>query len=109
MAIIGAGPAGLAAAEWLARAGFRVTIFEAHPYAGGMVAGAIPAYRLPQAQIDQDLAVLERLGVEIRYGQRAGVDVMLDDLRGQGFGQVFIAVGAQKAKTLGPPATIRAT
>ena len=103
VAIIGAGPAGLAAAEWLARAGVRVTIFEAHPYAGGMVAGAIPAYRLPQAQIDQDLAVLERLGVELRYGQRAGVDVMLDDLRGQGFGQVFIAVGAQKAKTLGLP------
>ncbi len=51
-----------------ARAGIGVTIFEAHPYAGGMVGGAIPAYRLPQAQIDQDLAVLERLGVEIRYG-----------------------------------------
>jgi putative selenate reductase len=103
VAIIGAGPAGLAAAEWLARAGVRVTIFEAHPYAGGMVAGAIPAYRLPQAQIDQDVAVLERLGVEIRYGQRAGVDVMLDDLRGDGFATVFIAVGAQKAKTLGLP------
>ena len=103
VAIIGAGPAGLAAAEWLARAGIRVTIFEAHPYAGGMVAGAIPAYRLPQAQIDQDLAVLERLGVEIRYGHRAGVDVMLDDLRGEGFATVFIAVGAQKAKTLGLP------
>lgn len=101
VAIIGAGPAGLAAAEWLARAGIGVTIFEAHPYAGGMVGGAIPSYRLPQAQIDQDLAVLERLGVEIRYGQRAGVDVMLDDLRGDGFATVFIAVGAQRAKTLG--------
>jgi putative selenate reductase len=103
VAIIGAGPAGLAAAEWLARAGIGVTIFEAHPYAGGMVGGAIPAYRLPQAQIDQDLAVLERLGVEIRYGRRAGVDVMLDDLRGEGFATVFIAVGAQKAKRLGLP------
>ena len=103
VAIIGAGPAGLAAAEWLAYAGIRVTIFEAHPYAGGMVAGAIPAYRLPQAQLDQDLAVLERLGVEIRYGQRAGVDVMLDDMRGDGFATVFVAVGAQKAKTLGLP------
>ena len=101
VAIIGAGPAGLAAAEWLARAGIGVTIFEAHPYAGGMVGGAIPAYRLPQGQIDQDLAVLERLGVEIRYGQRAGVDVMLDGLTGEGFTNVFIAVGAQRAKTLG--------
>ena len=55
VAIIGAGPAGLAAAEWLAYAGLRVTIFEERPYAGGMVGGAIPTYRLPQAQLDQDL------------------------------------------------------
>ena len=102
VAIIGAGPAGLAAAEWLARAGVAVTIFEEHPYPGGMVGGAIPAYRLPQAQIDQDLAVLERLGVEIRYGQRAGVDVTLDGLRAEGFAAIFIAVGAQRAQAAGP-------
>ncbi len=54
VAIVGAGPAGLAAAEWLARAGAAVTILEEHPYPGGMVGGAIPAYRLPQAQITQD-------------------------------------------------------
>ena len=103
VAIIGAGPAGLAAAEWLAYAGVRVTIFEEHPYAGGMVGGAIPSYRLPQAQIDQDLGVLERLGVEIRYGQRAGVDITLDELRAAGFAAVFVAVGAQLAKRLGLP------
>ena len=66
VAIVGAGPAGLAAAEWLARAGAAVTILEEHPYPGGMVGGAIPAYRLPQAQIAQDLAVLQRLGVELQ-------------------------------------------
>ena len=103
MAIVGAGPAGLAAAEWLAYAGVRVTVFEEHPYAGGMVGGAIPSYRLPQAQIDQDLGVLERLGVEIRYGQRAGVDFTLDELRAAGFAAVFVAVGAQLAKRLGLP------
>ena len=103
VAIIGAGPAGLAAAEWLARAGIRVSIFEEHPYAGGMVGGAIPAYRLPQAQIDQDVAILERLGVEIRYDQHAGVDVTIDGLRADGFAAIFIAVGAQRAKKLGLP------
>jgi putative selenate reductase len=103
VAIIGAGPAGLAAAEWLARAGIRVTIFEEHPYAGGMVGGAIPAYRLPQAQIEQDLGVLERLGVEIRYGNRVGDDLTLDGLRGEGFAATFVAVGAQRAKGLGLP------
>ena len=103
MAIIGAGPSGLAAAEWLAYAGIGVTVFEEHPYPGGMVGGAIPVYRLPQAPIDQDLAVLERLGVEIRYNRRAGVDFTLGDLRADGFAAVFVAVGAQQAKRLGLP------
>ncbi len=103
VAVIGAGPAGLAAAEWLAYAGIGVTIFEEHPYPGGMVGGAIPAYRLPQAQIDQDLAIVRRLGVEIRYGQRAGVDVTIDGLRAEGFAAILVAVGAQRAKELGLP------
>jgi NADPH-dependent glutamate synthase beta subunit-like oxidoreductase len=100
VAIIGAGPAGLSAAQALGYAGFTVTIFEAHPYAGGMVGGAIPAYRLPQAKIDQDMAILEELGVEIRYGQTAGVDFTLDDLRADGYESIFVAVGAQLAKRL---------
>ena len=103
VAIVGAGPAGLAAAEWLARAGAAVTILEEHPYPGGMVGGAIPAYRLPQAQIAQDLAVLERLGVELRYGVRVGDDVTVAGLRGDGFAAVFVAVGAQQGKRLGLP------
>ena len=101
VAVIGAGPAGVAAAEWLAYAGIGVTVFEEHPYAGGMVGGAIPTYRLPQAQLDQDLGVLERLGIEIHHGQHAGVDFTLDGLRADGFAAVFVAVGAQRAKTLG--------
>lgn len=101
VAVIGAGPAGIAAAENLATAGLRVTIFEAHPYPGGMVGGAIPEYRLPQYEIDKDMAVLEGLGVEIRYGQTAGEDFTLDDLRHDGFERVFVAVGAQLPKFLG--------
>ena len=100
VAIIGAGPAGLSAAQALGYAGFSVTIFEAHPYAGGMVGGAIPAYRLPQAKIDQDMAILDELGVEIRYNQAAGVDFTLDELRADGYETIFVAVGAQLAKRL---------
>ncbi len=103
VAIIGAGPAGLSAAGALAEAGFSVTIFEAYAYPGGMVGGAIPEYRLPQASIDQDMAVLRGLGVEIRYGQTAGLDFTLKDLRTAGYEAVFVAVGAQLAKRLGLP------
>ncbi|MCP3960456.1 MAG: FAD-dependent oxidoreductase [bacterium] len=102
-AIIGAGPAGLSAAQKLAYAGFGVTIFEMYPYAGGMVGGAIPEYRLPQAEIDQDLEVLKELGVEIRYGVEAGVDFTLQQLRADGFESIFVAVGAQLAKRLNLP------
>ncbi len=101
IAIVGAGPSGLAAAAWLARLGFGVTIFEARPYPGGMVGGAIPVYRLPQARLDQDLTRLERLGVEIRYSTRAGVDFSVDDLLGGGYEAVFVAIGAQVGRRLG--------
>jgi len=101
VAIIGAGPAGIAAARDLGAAGIAVTIFEAHPYPGGMVGGAIPEYRLPQLEIDKDMAVLDELGVEVRYNQTAGEDFSLEDLRKEGFGRTFVAVGAQLPKYLG--------
>jgi len=100
-AIIGAGPGGMAAASELARAGFAVEIFEMHPYAGGMVGGAIPEYRLPAGVIAQDLAVLEALGVKIHYNMMAGRDVHLSQLRQSGFQQIIITVGAQLGKKLG--------
>jgi NADPH-dependent glutamate synthase beta subunit-like oxidoreductase len=103
VAIIGAGPSGIATAQELAYAGFAVTIFEHHPYAGGMVGGAIPEYRVPQPDIDQDMKVLEELGVEIRFNQSAGVDFTLADLRADGYGSIVIAVGAQLAKRLDLP------
>ncbi|MEE8485288.1 MAG: putative selenate reductase subunit YgfK [Acidimicrobiia bacterium] len=101
VAIVGAGPAGIAAAQALGIAGIGATIFEAHPYPGGMVGGAIPAYRLPQFEIDKDMAILEELGVEIRYNQTAGKDFSLEDLRNEGFNRVFVGVGAQLPKYLG--------
>jgi hypothetical protein len=103
VAIIGAGPAGIAAGQELGRAGFEVTIFEHHPYAGGMVGGAIPEYRIPQAQINQDLKILEDLGVEVKYNMTAGEDFSLAELRDQGYQYTFVAVGAQLPKYLGLP------
>jgi putative selenate reductase len=103
VAIIGAGPAGLSAARMLGQAGFGVTVFEKHPYAGGMVGGAIPTYRLPQERIDADLAGLGALGVLVEYGKEAGRDFTLSSLREQGFGPILVAVGAQVAKRLGIP------
>ncbi|MCP3973920.1 MAG: FAD-dependent oxidoreductase [bacterium] len=100
VAIVGAGPAGIAAAQALGHAGFGVTIYEAHAYAGGMVGGAIPSYRLPQEQIDQDMAILDEVGVEVRYNQTAGIDFTIEDLKNDGCVAVFVAVGAQLAKKL---------
>ena len=101
VAIIGAGPGGLSAASELARAGVDVEIFEQQGYAGGMVGGAIPEYRLPQGVIDQDLTALHQLGVRIHYKQTAGKDFTLSQLKQQGFDQVVIAVGAQLGRKLG--------
>jgi len=100
-AVIGAGPGGMAAASELARAGFAVEIFEMHPYAGGMVGGAIPEYRLPAGIIEQDLAALEALGVKIHYNMMAGRDIHLSQLRQSGFQHIIITVGAQLGKKLG--------
>ena len=101
VAIIGGGPAGLAAAYQLAPEGFAVTLFEAHPYAGGMVAGTIPTYRLPQYVIEEDLHLLTALGIEIRYGCRAGTDVFQSDLQRDGYEAIVVTVGAQQGKRLG--------
>ncbi|NNJ64549.1 MAG: NAD(P)-binding protein, partial [Xanthomonadales bacterium] len=101
VAVIGAGPGGIAAAYELATAGFRVEIFEQHPYAGGMVGGAIPTYRLPVGVVEQDLARIEALGVKIHYDRAAGRDFRLPDLRREGFDSVAVLVGAQLGKKLG--------
>ena len=100
VAVIGAGPGGMAAAIELARAGVAVEVFEQHSYPGGMVGGAVPEYRLPQAVFDRDFEILDKLGVKVHYGQRVGRDVRLSQLRREGFDHVAIMVGAQLSKTL---------
>jgi len=103
IAVIGAGPGGMAAALKLAQGGCKVEIFEMHAYAGGMVGGAIPEFRLPQAMIDHDLEQLLQLGVQIHYGVKTGQDILLSQLRRDGFDHVAIMVGAQLGKKLGLP------
>jgi putative selenate reductase len=103
VAIVGAGPCGLSAASFLARVGVRVTVFEARAASGGMVSATIPGYRADQRVIDQDLARLEDLGVEIRHGTRIGSDFGLQSLREQGFDCIVVAGGAQLGVPLGIP------
>ena len=100
VAVIGAGPGGMAAAVELARGGLAVEVFEQHPYPGGMVGGVVPEYRLPQAVFERDFRVLEELGVKVHYSKRLGRDVQLSQLRRDGFANVVVMVGAQLSKTL---------
>jgi len=101
VAIIGGGPGGMAAAKELASAGCEVEVFEQHRYAGGMVGGAVPEYRLPYDIFERDLKPLEDLGVIFHYGKKAGRDFSLARLRRNGFDNIVIMVGAQLSKTLG--------
>jgi NADPH-dependent glutamate synthase beta subunit-like oxidoreductase len=100
--IVGAGPAGLAAAHDLALLGFRPVVHEAEPVAAGMLAVGVPAYRLPRELIRQEVAVIEALGVEIRCGSRIGRDVSFAELRAR-HAAVLIAVGAKASRGLGLP------
>ncbi len=102
VAIIGAGPAGLAAAHDLALLGFRPVVFETEPLAAGMLAVGVPAYRLPRELIRREVAIIEALGVEIRCGVTVGRDVSFADLRRQ-FPAVIVAVGAKSSRALGLP------
>jgi putative selenate reductase len=103
VAVVGGGPCGLSVAYFLCQAGYAVTVFEARAYAGGMVSGTIPGYRATLSAVLQDMKVIERLGVEIRYNQAAGRDFLWADLKRQGFKYFVIAAGAQRGARLGIP------
>jgi heterodisulfide reductase subunit A-like polyferredoxin len=100
VAIIGAGPCGLTAAQDLVRAGFGVTVFEAMPVAGGMLRLGVPEYRLPTNIIEREVQDIVDLGVDLRLNHR--ID-NLDDIFNEGFDAVLIAVGAHEGIRLPIP------
>lgn len=102
IAIVGAGPAGLAAAHDLALMGFSPVVFESEPVPAGMLALGVPAYRLPRELIAREVAVIKALGVEIRCGMTVGRDVSLAALR-RDYAAVILAVGAKSSRSLGLP------
>jgi heterodisulfide reductase subunit A-like polyferredoxin len=100
VAVVGSGPAGLAAAYFLAKEGHEVAIFEAAPEAGGMLRYGIPAYRLPREVLDRDIKNVTALGVDILVNQPAASARSLLD---QGFDSVFVSVGTRESQKLGVP------
>jgi len=101
VAIIGAGPAGLACAYYLGLDGVTSTIYEALPEAGGMAAVGIPDYRLPREVLRSEIERVESLGVKIVYNFRFGADTTMEQLFEEGYEAVFVAVGAHQSASMG--------
>ena len=100
IAVIGAGPAGLACAHDLAVMGYRVTVFEASKIAGGMMVHGIPEFRLPRSVIDKEVAKIESLGVEIKYNTPLREGFGMRELKQLGYESVFLSVGTQRGRPL---------
>ncbi|WFR56024.1 FAD-dependent oxidoreductase [Anaerocolumna sp. AGMB13025] len=100
IAIIGAGPAGLSCAYYLAIDGYRVTVFEKQKVLGGMLASGIPAFRLEKAVLHAEIDVLRKMGVEFKTGIEVGKDITLPALRSQGYEAFYLAIGAQGGRVL---------
>ena len=102
IAVVGAGPAGLTCAYFLAKAGYQVTVFEAKSDGGGMLGIAIPEFRLPRKVIQNEIDYIVNCGVEIRYNAAIDARHNINDLiNKEGYGAVFIAAGAQASTRLG--------
>ncbi len=102
VAVIGGGPAGLAATYFLRRKGHAVTLFEAHDHLGGMMRYGIPNYRTPRDKLDVEINRILTMGVEVRLNTRIGQDISVADLEAR-YDAVFWAIGAQKGRGLPVP------
>jgi NADPH-dependent glutamate synthase beta subunit-like oxidoreductase len=100
VAVVGAGPAGLACAHDLALMGYDVTVFEAMPLGGGMMRYGIPSYRLPREVIDCVIAEIESLGVKFRYQTPLTAELGIRELRSQGYEAFFLSIGASAGRGL---------
>ncbi|SFM40201.1 NAD(P)-binding protein [Thermodesulforhabdus norvegica] len=101
--IIGAGPAGLTAAYFLALKGYGVTVIDALPVAGGMMMVGIPRFRLPREVIDREVDAILALGVELRLNTRLGRDVTIEQLNQEGYEAILIAIGAHGSFRMNVP------
>ena len=102
VAIVGGGPAGMSAAFYLARLGYGVTVFEAMPVPGGMMAIGIPEYRLPREVLREEIDRIVGLGVELKLDSAMGRDFTLADLESK-YSAIFLATGASRSRKLGVP------
>ncbi len=103
VAVVGSGPAGLSAGYFLSQKGFRVTLFEALPVVGGMLAVGIPDHRMPNDVLGYDVDRIVESGVTIKTNSALGRDFSIDDLFEQGYKAVFVSTGAHKSMRLGIP------
>jgi glutamate synthase (NADPH/NADH) small chain len=98
VAIVGAGPAGIACADELAKRGVKPTVFEAWPYPGGLLVYGIPSFKLEKSVVERRVEYLKKIGVEFALNTRVGVHVSLDDLFADGYEAVFLGTGATVPK-----------
>ena len=103
VAVVGAGPTGLACAYFLAQMGYPTTVFEALPVGGGMLSVALPEFRLPRQVIEKEIDHIAKRGVEIRYNSPINTNFTVDSLMNDGFDAVFIAAGSQRSQRIGIP------
>ena len=103
IAVIGGGPAGISCAFYLAEKGYKPTIFEKNPKAGGMVVYGIPSFVLEKNVVEAEIDVLREMGVEIKCGVEVGKDITIKQLREQGYKAFYIAIGCQGGRKVGIP------
>ncbi len=103
IAVIGAGPAGMSCAYYLALKGYPVTVFDRNPVPGGMLTLGIPSFRLEKDVLNAEIDILKEMGVDFKCGVEVGKDITIQQLRDEGYKGFYLAIGAQKSAKLNIP------